>query len=408
MRVPFLISLRTGPAGSFTVRLPRVVSFGYGCRGEISEIAAEYGSRVCFVTGKRSLKASGALNELVEAAREAGLEVTVFSEVEAEPLVTTVDVVRDMLLTEDCEAVIPVGGGSVMDVGKAAAALVDSELSTADHLAGAAMPDDGLPIIAVPTTAGTGAEVTPNAVLRDLRTGVKASLRGEHLLPVAALVDPQLTMGAPPEVTAHSGLDAFTQAIEAYTSLGASPFTDALALEAVVRTGYALRVVYVDPKSWAGRESMALGSLLAGIALASARLGLVHGLAHPIGMLYHLPHGLACALLLPHVVEFNLPACTDKYTACARALGVGEGPEDLLAWTRELPPQLGIETTLKDQGLREEDFPRIIPAALESGSTKHNPREVSEEDVTALLRHIIDPESPLPAPKEDQADGTRQ
>jgi alcohol dehydrogenase class IV len=402
MRVPLLVSLRTGPAGTFNVRLPRVVSFGYGCHGEIPSIAAEYGSKVCVVVGKRSLKASGMQNELLDAMREAGLQPVVFDDVEAEPLVTTVDAVRQVLVAEDCEVVVPVGGGSVMDVGKAAAALVDSELPTAEHLAGAEMPDDGLPVIAVPTTSGTGAEVTPNAVLRDPQAGVKASLRGEHLLPVAAIVDPQLTMGAPPEVTAHSGLDALTQALEAYTSLGANPFSDALALQAVIRIGASLQMVYVDPKSWAGRESMALGSLFAGIALASARLGLVHGLAHPLGMQYHLPHGLACALLLPHVIEFNLPASGERYALCARAIGVGETAEDLLAWVRALLPQLGVETTLKDQGLCEADFGKIIPLALESGSTKHNPREVSEEDLAALLRHILDPESPLPTPTEGE------
>jgi alcohol dehydrogenase class IV len=299
--------------------------------------------------------------------------------------------------------VVAVGGGSVLDVGKAAAALVDSELPTSEHVAGAEMPEDGLPIIAVPTTAGTGAEVTPNAVLRDPQANVKASIRGEHLLPVAAVVDPQLTMAAPPEVTARSGLDALTQALEAYTSVGASPFTDALAFPAIVRIGIAIRIVYVDPNSWPGRESMALGSLFAGIALASARLGLVHGLAHPIGMQYRLPHGLACALLLPHVMEFNLPACGEKYAVCARALGVGETAEDLLSWARGLLPQLGIETTLRDQGLREADFPQLIPAAAASGSTKHNPREATEEDIAALLRHILDPESPLPEPEEHPA-----
>ncbi len=403
MRVPLLVSLRTGPAGTFEVRLPSVVSFGYGCRGEIAALAAEYGSRVCFVVGKRSLQASGALAELLEAGREAGLHPVVFDKVEPEPLVTTVDAVREVLLDEDCEAVVAVGGGSVLDVGKAAAALVDSELPTAEHLAGAEMPDGGLPVIAAPTTAGTGAEVTPNAVLRDVAANVKASIRGEHLLPVAAVVDPQLTMGAPPEVTAHSGLDALTQALEAYTSLGASPFSDALAFPAIVRIGAALRTVYVDPKSWPGRESLALGSLFAGIALASARLGLVHGLAHPIGLQYRLPHGLACALLLPHVVEFNLPACGRKYAACAQALGVGETGEELLAWVRELLPQLGVETTLPDQGLCEAHFPTLVPAAASSGSTKHNPREASEEDIAALLRHIIDPDSPLPAVEENPA-----
>ncbi|MGQ9730722.1 MAG: iron-containing alcohol dehydrogenase family protein [Candidatus Zipacnadales bacterium] len=408
MRIPLLMTLRTGPAGTFAVRLPRVVSFGYGTRAEVSALASEYGERVCFVVGRRSLKAAGVLNELLDSAKEANLDPFVFDGVEPEPLVSTVDALREVLDEQQVEVVIPVGGGSVLDVGKAAAALIDSQWPTADHLAGAQMPDDGLPIIALPTTAGTGAEVTPNAVLRDLQAGVKASIRGEHLLPVAAIVDPQLTMGAPPEVTAYSGLDALVQAIEAYTSLGANPFTDALAAEAVVRIGTALPIVYLDGKSWPGRESLALGSLFAGIALACARLGLVHGLAHPLGMMYHLPHGMVCALLLPHVIEFNIPACGQKYALLARALGVGETAEDFLNWTRELLPRLGVHTTLYDQGLVPDDFPKIVPPTLESGSTKHNPREVTEDDLIALLRHILDPTSPLPAPREDDQHGTDQ
>jgi alcohol dehydrogenase class IV len=317
MRTPLPSILRTASAGSFALSLPDTVAFGYGCRGQIPEIAAEYGAKPLFVVGKRSMKASGMLDELVKAAKEAGLEPVTFAGVEAEPLVETVDNVRQILTEEECDVVVAVGGGSVLDVGKAAGALVDSELPAAAHLGGEPLPEDGLAIIAAPTTAGTGSEVTPNSVLRDLSPATKASIRGENLLPVAAIVDPQLTMSAPAQVTAHSGLDAFTQALEAFTSAGANPFTDALAVEAILRIGAWLPMAYRDTKSWPARENLALGSLFAGIALASARLGLVHGLAHPVGLLYDIPHGLACALLLPHVIELNLEAAEEKYAFCA-------------------------------------------------------------------------------------------
>jgi alcohol dehydrogenase class IV len=388
MRTPLPSVLRTGSAGTFDVSLPDTVLFGYGCRNQIPDLVAEYGSKPLFVVGKRSVKASGMLDELIETARDEGLDVVTFSGVEAEPMVETVDRAREMLAEEDCDLVVAVGGGSVIDVGKAAAALIDSDHPTAAHLAGESLPEDGMAVIAVPTTAGTGAEVTPNAVLRDLSAEKKASIRGDNLLPVAAVVDPQLTMSAPAEVTAHSGLDAFTQALEAFTSAGANPFTDALAADAVFRIGVWLPIAFRDPRSWPGRENVALGSLFAGIALASARLGLVHGLAHPIGLLHDIPHGLACALLLPHVVEFNLEAAEEKYTFCAHILQAGDSAEHLLGAVRKLLEMLRVTDTLADLGLRPEDFDKIIPPAMASGSTKHNPRDVTEEDLRALLEKI--------------------
>ncbi len=380
--------LRSGPVGTFTVAMPSEVTFGYGVRSHLPEIIARYGTKPLFVTGRSSLRATGAKQELLSATRDLGLDLELFEGVEAEPLVETVDTVREMLDAEDCDVVVSVGGGSVMDVGKAAAALVDSDRPTREHLAGAPLPEEAVPNIAVPTTAGTGAEVTPNAVLRDLQGGIKQSIRGNTLLPVAAVVDPQLTMSAPPKVTAHSGMDALTQAIEAFTSIGSSAFTDCLAIESVLRLGKWLPFAYRDGSLWPARENVSLGSLLAGIALASARSGLVHGLAHPLGLLYDLPHGLVCALLLPEVMVFNAPSCGDRYAMLARALEVGETAEDLVQWIRDLSAELSIGPPLSEAGLREEDFPAILPPTMASGSTKHNPREATEENITELLQWI--------------------
>jgi len=385
--------LRTGSIGSFTVAVPSIVTFGYGARSHLPEIIAKYGSRPLFVIGQSSLRATGGKQELLSAARQIGLLPELYAGVEAEPLVQTVDAVRELLDAEDCDVVVAVGGGSVMDVGKAAAALVDSDKPTREHLAGAPLPQDAVPNIAVPTTAGTGAEVTPNAVLRDIQGGLKQSIRGETLLPVAAVVDPQLTMSMPPRVTAHSGMDALTHAIEAYTSIGSSAFTDCLARESVTRLGKWLPLAYRDGSLWPARESVSLGSLLAGLALASARSGLVHGLAHPLGLLYDIPHGLVCALLLPHVMVFNAPACEERYAALAQALEVGDTAEDLLKWTRALCTELGIGPPLAEWGLNEGDLPRILPPTMASGSTKHNPREATEENVQELLAQIARGES---------------
>lgn len=376
----------------FTVRGPQEIVFGPGVIAQLPRRAAALGTRPLVVVGRGALRVSGRLDSLLSGLQQAGLTPTVFEGIEADPSVQTVDRGRQVFAKAACDSVIAVGGGSVMDVGKAVAGLARETAPTAEFVAGRAIEADSYPVIAAPTTSGTGSEVTHVSVLSDPGRRLKASIRAEGMMPRVALVDPELTLSVPPETTAHTGLDAFVQAVESYLSLGANPFSDALALDAAVRIGQWLRTAYYDGSNTEAREHMACGSMMAGLALASARLGLVHGIAHPLGALYGLPHGKACALLLPHVLEFNAPVCDAKMAQLARALGVSQRSSDveaaysLVVWTRELCAELGCWMPFREFGLKEEDFEEIIQATLASGSTKSNPRKVKAEDVARLLR----------------------
>ncbi|MEA3401050.1 MAG: iron-containing alcohol dehydrogenase [Armatimonadota bacterium] len=368
-----------------TLRSAKQVIFGTGARADVGEHAARLGTRALIVCGRTSLQQSGALDELRDHLADEGVGVCIFAEVEAEPSLATVERGREAFRDRECDLVVAAGGGSAMDVGKAVAGLA-SHPEPVEH--GVEITGLGRPCIALPTTSGTGAEVTPNSVLTDTATGRKASIRGHALLPEVALVDPVLTVSCPSDQTAYSGLDALTQAIEAYVSVGANPVTDPLCEEAVRRIGGSLREAVADGSNLRAREDMALGSLLAGLALASARLGLVHGLAHPLGALYHLPHGRVCGALLPYVMEFNLQSAEGKYERLAQMLDVGESPEALVAWMRELVGDLNADLDFSQAGLRPEDFDQIIPPTLASGSSAHNPRPIGEESVRELLTEL--------------------
>ncbi len=379
-----------GP-GSFTIRCPREVLFGWGAIDNLPAAAAKLGAKPFLVVGGGSLRAGGVLGTVTAGLEEAGLVVTLFEGIEHDPAVETIDRGRAALNAAGCDSVIAIGGGSVMDAGKAIAGLANEDAPTGEFVAGKGISPQCLPNICCTTTSGTGSEVTHVSVLTDKGRSLKASIRTEGMMPSVAITDPQLTISVPPEQTAFTGLDAFTQAVESYVSSGANAFSDPLALDAATRIGQWLVVACEDGGNREARENLSLGSMLAGLALASARLGLVHGIAHPLGALYGLAHGEACALLLPDVMAFNAPLVAPKFASLGREMGItGElnddkACEDLIAWTEELCEKLGCRRPFAGFGLRREDYPAIVGAAMKSGSTKANPRKVREEDVVGLL-----------------------
>jgi alcohol dehydrogenase class IV len=282
-----------------------------------------------------------------------------------------------------------------MDTAKAVAGLVNLPGTIWEYHAGRALEGPGLPFIAVPTTAGTGAEVTKNAVLIDPRYGTKKSIRDDAWFARVALVDPETTISLPPQVTASTGSDALCQAIESFTSIAATLVTDALAQQAIELAGRNLYRAYANGADLVAREAMSLGSLLAGMAMVNARLGGVHGMAHPLGSHYHIPHGVICGLLLPYTLEYNLPAATAKYAEVARLMGADihglstEAAAHLaVERVRALLVQVGIPLHLRAFGVTEEGFPVIIKEA-QSESLKHNPRVLKDEDVLQILRSAL-------------------
>lgn len=374
------------------------IIFGRGSLASVPALTASLGTHVLLVTGS-SPKRAQPLQEALEAA---ALQVTVFR-VGAEPTIALAEEGATLARAQGCEVVIAFGGGSVLDGGKAIAALATNDGNPLDYLEvigrGQPLRKDPLPVIAIPTTAGTGAEVTKNAVLKSQQQAVKVSLRHPKMLPAVALVDPALTDALPPDITAATGMDALTQCIEPYVSHAANPLTDVIALEGVRRAARALHHAYADGSNTAARDDMAYASLSGGLALANAKLGAVHGFAGVLGGMYPAPHGAVCAALLPHVMRANIealrarepqsPALARYQHLAALLTGRTDAPaEDGAAWVAALVAQLNIPR-LGEYGVQPADAARIVEQASRASSMKGNPIVLTAQELTEILSQAI-------------------
>ena len=364
-------------------RAPERFLFGVGAIASLGDEARRFGRRALLVTGRRAMAKAGITDRCLAILRKAGVAAALFDEVEPEPDVATVDRCRLAIRREHADMVIGLGGGSAMDVAKVAAGLANEEEPTRAFHTGRAPASRGLAMIAVPTTSGTGSEMTNNGVLSDRTQGFKASIRDDSFVPAVALVDPELTLPCPPFVTAASGVDALVQAIESYLSRHATPMTEALSLRAVEELAAALPGVVHRGDDLALRTRAAWGSAMAGLALSNARLGVIHGMAHSIGIRFAVPHGLVCGVLLPAALEFNRPASPEKFARLESLLG-----GDPAAYARGLLAACDLPARLTEYGLRAEAFERIAEESLASGSTKATPRTVTKQDILALVRAI--------------------
>ena len=368
---------------------------GAGRAAELPGVLAGLGSRVLVCTGANP----GRHAELLAGLGMPAAVVTVAAEPTIELARAAVAAARE----HGADVVAAIGGGSVIDTGKAVAMLLGNGGDPLDYLevvgTGRKITRPAVPCIAVPTTAGTGAEVTANAVLASPAHRVKASLRSMLMIPRVALVDPQLTASCPPPVTAASGLDALTQCLEPFVSVRASPLTDGLAREGLRRAAAGLRAAYADGKDIEARADMAMCSLLGGIALANARLGAVHGLAGIIGGTADVPHGMACAALLAPVMEANVQAlrseqpghtALDRYTQAAQLL-TGKSAasiDDGIAWIRETLTLLAVPG-LAAFGIRPQHAEDIAAKAIRSSSMQANPVALSADDLQAILLQAL-------------------
>jgi alcohol dehydrogenase class IV len=377
------------------------IMVGLGRAAELPGVAAGLGSRVLVCTGASPERHAGLLADL-------GVPAAVFP-VAGEP---TVDVVRAGLAVareHGADVIAAIGGGSVIDTGKAVATLLGNGGDPLDYLeivgSGRRIAQPAVPCVAMPTTAGTGAEVTANAVLAVPAHRVKASLRSALMIPRVALVDPLLTVSCPPPVTASAGLDALTQCLEPFVSIRASPLTDGLAREGLRRAGTGLRAAYADGGDVGARADMALCGLLGGMALANAKLGAIHGLAGVIGGTADVPHGMACAALLVPVIEANVRALRsgrpadpgldhlaplDRYAEAARLL-TGESAasvEDGLAWIRATLALLEVPG-LAAFGLAPEQADDVAAKAMTSSSMQGNPVALSHDELKAILLQAL-------------------
>ena len=374
------------------------IVFGTGAVKSLPERALRLGRRALWITGKDRSRAAS-----VEASlRDAGLELSWLS-VAGEPSVEdALSAVRAGQAIE-AELVVACGGGSVIDLGKAAAALLTNPRDPFEFLEvvgrGQPLVEPALPVIAIPSTAGTGAEVTKNAVLSSAQHRVKASLRHDSMLPAVALVDPALTLSMPASVTAATGLDALTQCLEPYVSCLHNPITDALALEGLRRAGRSLRRAFCDGADIGAREDMALCSLFGGLALANAKLGAVHGFAAPIGGQFTSPHGAVCARLLPLVMDCNIRALRQRlpespllarFDDAARALTGRPGAvaADGIAFIQELCAELAVPG-LASYGMSDADVPDIASKAANASSMKGNPLVLAQDELADILRRAL-------------------
>lgn len=374
------------------------ILFGRGVVAEAAPAARAAGNRVLLVTGSSGVRAAGLQDNL----RTCGLAVEEFR-VTGEPSLATVRQGVTRARQAGCDVVLAVGGGSAVDAGKAIAALLTNPGDVLDYLevigVGKQLERPAAPLIAVPTTAGTGAEVTRNAVLLSPEHRVKASLRSRFLLPRLALVDPELTLDLPPAVTAATGLDALTQLIEAFVSVRANPMTDGFCREGIPRAARSLVQAFRHGRDLEARADMALASLLSGLALANAGLGAVHGFAAAIGGMFPAPHGAVCAALLAPVMETNLRAlrarqprnpALGRYDEVARLLtgDAAAGAEEGIAWVRRITSELAIPG-LRRYGVEQSQCAEAVARAARASSMRGNPIPLAEDELTAILQAAL-------------------
>lgn len=371
-------------------RIPPVILYGRGAFDAAGEQARRFGARALIVCGRTATRRAGAAVRLHQLLAAAGVEAAVFDQVDPEPWAATVDACVAAAKAAGAQVIVGIGGGSPLDVAKAAAGVFTLSGRIEDYMPPTPAPinQPGLPFIGIPTTAGTAAEITQNTVIKSPTLNVKLGLRSPFWTPAVAMVDPALTDSMPPDLTARTGADAFVHAAEGYVSKKATPVTDALALRAMELVGRYLRRAVRDGSDHEARDGMALASMTAGMAFANTGVGAAHSIGHPLGSLHGLPHGTACALMLPYVMDFNLSETGDKFADIARALRpdlADPKSADGIHAVRELVADLGLPTTLGQAGVECEELAAMVPGTMLSGGLKINPRAVTEQDALDIL-----------------------
>jgi alcohol dehydrogenase class IV len=374
------------------------IIFGPGAIREVGPLARTAGRCALIVTGRRVERAQ----RLFELLRQHGVNSILFP-VAGEPTIETVRAGTAEARRAGCDHVISFGGGSALDAGKAIAAMLTNEGDVLDYLEligrGKALTQPSVPFLAIPTTAGTGSEVTRNSVLASREHRLKVSLRSPLLLPKVALIDPELTHELPPGITASTGLDALTQLIEPYVCTRANPMTDALCVEGIRRAAGSLRRVFAKGDDRAARQDMAIASLFGGLALANAGLGAVHGLAGPLGGMFAAPHGALCAALLPHVVELNVRAlrirqpasdALRRYEDIARLVtgSLVATADEGVQWIGRLVQDLNIPG-LRHYGVTGEHAAELVEKAASASSMKANPIVLLPEELARILERAL-------------------
>lgn len=387
---------------TFDFITPARIVFGWGRRQEAGRLAGELGNRAFVVCGSKTLAASGTVEKLMKSLKRDGVRVRPLYDISHEPLVEDVNRCFDRLHAQgagDGDLVLAIGGGSAIDLAKAAAAMfADRQSATVeDYLEGVGkglpIVRRPLPLLAMPTTGGTGSEATKNAVISSYDPPFKKSMRSALMVPPAVLVDPELSVGVSPATTAATGMDAITQLIESYVSRFARPLTRALAVEGLRMAFPALPEAVRDGTSRPAREAMAHAAMLSGIALTNSGLGLAHGVAAALGVHAQVAHGLACAVMLPVALRVNRAQCESQFAELARSTldkqsnNDSEAADALIGAIEELTASIGIPRRLRDLGVEREQIPALV-ASSRGNSMSGNPVQLSDDELSELLEKI--------------------
>jgi len=383
----------------FTWYLPTKVYFGEGMIEKVGEETKKFGKRALVVTGKNSAKKTGALQKVENSLRKAGVEMVLFEGVEPNPSLETVEKGAQLIKKRECEVIVGLGGGSAMDAAKGMAILFTNPAPLTQYFGINKVKKAPLPVVEIPTTAGTGSEVTPYAVLTDtqMEHPQKRAIGDPLLFPQVALVDPQLTLTLPTSITADTGIDALSHAIEGYTSNNSQPVSDVLALKAVELLAHYLPEIMDNPENTKVRSRLLYASLLAGMVIAQTGTTLVHGMNYRITTDFGLPHGRAIGILLPWVCEFNLSANYDKFVSLAKTLGENieglpreEAAKKAVEGIQKLILRLGLPQNLKDRGIEEKTIRKFAEEVMQNKrKLASNPRPATLEDIIKIYQRAL-------------------
>ncbi|MGA8382298.1 MAG: iron-containing alcohol dehydrogenase [Stellaceae bacterium] len=378
------------------ITTPRLLAIGGGALAELPGMLTRFGLTRPLIVTDPYIRDCGILERAAALLDRARIGSELFADTVPDPTTAVVEAGARVLSGGGFDSLVAIGGGSSIDTAKAMNVLAANGGRMRDWKVPAEIPKTGLPLVAIPTTAGTGSEVTRFTVITDTESDEKMLIAGLACCPLAAIVDYELTLTMPLRLTADTGLDSLTHAIEAYVSRRASPYTDGLAKNAMGLIARHIRTACAEPGNRAAREAMMLGATTAGMAFSNSSVALVHGMSRPIGAFFHVPHGLSNAMLLPQITAFSTPAALDRYADCARAMGIadeGEGSQAavarLLDELHRLNQDLKVPTPREwgiDRARYEELLPVMASQALASGSPANNPRVPSSDEIIELYR----------------------
>ena len=371
---------------------------GAGSISQIADTVNDFGAKNVIIITDKGIWQTGLVAGPLKILQQAGINVHVINDTPPEPSVAQVNEIFAQAKNFKCQLIVGIGGGSSMDTSKIVSLLLTNDVELNDLVKGKAqITKRGVPTLMVPTTAGTGAEATPNAIVLVPEEELKVGIVNEKMVSDCVILDPEMTISLPKHITANTGMDALCHAIECYISKKANPLSDTFALKAVTHISRSIRTAYNDGKNLQAREDMLLGACFGGISIATSSTTAVHALSYPLGGKYHIPHGLSNAILLPHVMKFNLDVCEEKFKDVAVAMGIDvknctsrQAAEKMIDNLYSMIEDMNVKCDLKAKGINEDVLDDLIDAASKvTRLLDNNPKVVTKEDMRAIYRNLL-------------------